>query len=147
MEHNLTDNEVPFVVIGGVAVKYHRPARKTGDVDLFVGADPLMIDRLMAAIPALGADPNGKAKLLDHRVGHFKVTGEHNIDVLSFAPGLNFQDAYCTAEVYEVDGISIPILNRLLLIEHKRTVGEPKDLEDVKLLEQPAASGVSTEDR
>lgn len=140
MEQNLIDNDIPFVVIGGVAVKYHCPARKTEDVDLFVGADPLVIERLVAGVPALALDPNAKAKLLDHRVGHFKVGGEYRIDVLSFAPGIKFEEAYRTAPVYELNGTSIRILSRPLLIAHKRTVREPKDLEDVQLLEQPAAS-------
>ncbi|RWO41383.1 nucleotidyltransferase [Mesorhizobium sp.] len=140
IEHNLIDNDVPFVVIGGVAVKFHSPARETEDVDLFVGADPIVIERLVAGIPDLALDPKAKAKLLDHRVGHFKVAGQHKIDVLSFAPGLDFEEAHRTAEIYELDGAAIRILNRPLLIAHKRAVGEPKDLEDVKLLEQTVAS-------
>ncbi|RWP42424.1 MAG: hypothetical protein EOR04_11445 [Mesorhizobium sp.] len=140
MEHNLTDNDVPFVVIGGVAVKFHFPARETEDVDLFVGADPVVIERLVAGIPDLAQDPKAKAQLLDQKVGHFKVAGEHKIDVLSFAPGLDFGEAHRTAETCEFDGISIRILSRPLLIAHKRAVGEPKDLEDVKHLEQMGAS-------
>jgi hypothetical protein len=42
-------------------------------------------------IPALASDPKAKAKLLEARIGHFKVAGEHKIDVLSFAPGLEFE--------------------------------------------------------
>lgn len=141
MERYLTENDVPYVVIGGVAVKFYRPERETADVDVFIGADAAKIERLVAGIPALASDPNAKAKLLDSRVAHFKVAGEHMIDVLSFAPGLEFEEAHRTAEICVLDGVAVPILRRDMLIAHKSAVGEPKDLEDVKLLQMPDAKG------
>lgn len=120
-------------------MRFYCPARETDDVDLFIGADPTTIERLVARMPALESDPKAKAKLLDARVGHFKVAGEHQIDVLSFAPGLEFEEAHRTAEVCLVDGVAVPILSRNLLIAHKSAVGAKQDLEDVKLL-QPAGA-------
>ncbi|MDD7973943.1 nucleotidyltransferase [Roseinatronobacter alkalisoli] len=135
IERNLIDHDIPFVVIGGVAVKFYHPARDTGDVDLFVGAEPSTISRLVAAIPKLSADQNARAQLLDRRVAHFKVEGLYKIDVLTFAPGLEIEEAVSTAEIFEVDSVPIPIVSRRLLIAHKLAVNEPKDMEDVKLLQ------------
>ncbi|MEP9374922.1 hypothetical protein [Mesorhizobium sp. KR1-2] len=87
-------------------MKFYDPAREAEDVDLFVGADPSVIERLVAGIPDLALDPKAKAKLLDQRVGHFKVAGEYKVDVLSFALGLNFEEAFCTAEICELDGVA-----------------------------------------
>jgi len=134
VEANLIENDIPFVVFGGVAVKYYRPDRQTDDLDIFVGADEQTIERLVTNISALAADPNSRAKLRDRRVGHFKVGEPHRIDVLTYAPGLEIEEALRTAEAFELEGVAIPILGRELLISHKRAVGEPKDLADVELL-------------
>lgn len=135
IEENLVDNDVAFVVFGGVAVKHYRPERQTTDVDIFVGADEQTIERLVANIPQLQADPKSRAKLRDYRVAHFKVGEPISIDVLTHAPGLEIGEALRTAEVIDLDGVEIPILSKVLLIEHKRAVGEPRDLEDVALLQ------------
>jgi hypothetical protein len=134
IEENLIDNDIPFVVFGGVAVKHYRPERSTDDVDIFVGADELTIERLVESIPQLKADPKSRAKLRDSRVGHFKVGEPLKIDVLTFAPGLDMGEALRSAEVLDLDGVPIPVLGKDILIAHKRAVGEPKDLADVELL-------------
>ncbi|MCL8000427.1 nucleotidyltransferase [Brucella sp. 21LCYQ03] len=136
IERNLTAIDIPFVVIGGFAVQYYYSARETEDVDLFIGADPSVIERLVLGIRELARDPCAKVKLLDQSVGHFKVGGEHKIDVLSFAPALNFDEAYRTAEPFELEGVALPILSRALLIDHKKAVGDKKDLEDIRRLEK-----------
>jgi len=136
IEENLIDHDIPFVVIGGVAVKFYHTARNTADVDLFVGSDPTTVTRLVEAIPKLSADPNAKVKLLDRRVAHFKVGEPHKIDILTFAPGLEIGEAVDTAETLQMGGATIPILSRPLLIAHKLAVNEPKDHEDVKLLQK-----------
>ncbi|MER9368177.1 nucleotidyl transferase AbiEii/AbiGii toxin family protein [Mesorhizobium sp. M0518] len=138
IEHNLIANDIAFVVTGGVAVKFYHPARETEDVDLFTGADPGSIDKMVASIPALAQNPKARAELLDRRVGHFKVGGEHRIDVLTFAPALVFSEAFATAEIANINGVDIPILSRALLIAHKTEAGDPKDLADVALLQQSA---------
>ena len=67
-------------------------------------------------------------------MGHFNEGGEHPIDVLTFAPGLETGEAVTTAEALCVDGVPIPIVSRRLLIAHKIAVGGSKDLKDVELL-------------
>jgi hypothetical protein len=134
IEENLIDNDIPFVIFGGVAVKHYWPDRSTDDVDIFVGAEDGTIERLVENIPQLESDPKSRAKLRDPRVAHFKVGAPINIDVLTHASGLEIGEALRTAEVIDLDGVSLPILNKDMLIAHKREVGEPKDLADVELL-------------
>lgn len=136
IERNLIDNDILFVVIGGVAVKFYCPSRETKDVDIFIGHDPIMIDRLVARIPKLAQNLENKAKLLNPKIGNFNVDGEYKIDVLTFAPGIDFKEAINTAECYRLDGVDIPILSVSLLIALKKEIGEPKDLDDVRLLKQ-----------
>lgn len=134
IEKNLIDHDIPFVVFGGVAVKYYRPDRQTHDVDIFVGAEDLTIERLVAGITQLRDDPKARIKLRHPLIGHFKVGEPLKIDVLTFAPGLEIEEAVRSAEVLDLNGLPIPILSLDLLIAHKRAVGEPKDLEDIELL-------------
>lgn len=130
----MIDNNIPFVIFGGVAVKHYCPARSTDDVDIFVGANEGTIERLVLNISQLSADSKSLAKLRDPRVAHFKVGEPIRIDVLTHAPGLEIGLALRKAEMADLDGVPIPILSKDMLIAHKREVGEPKDLADVELL-------------
>lgn len=61
------------------------------------------------------------------------------IDVLTFAPALNFDAALQSAEDYKEEDVSLPILDRNLLIRHKQEVirlgeGNEKDASDIRLL-------------
>jgi len=136
IDDNLIQHEIPFVVIGGFAVKFYYYARETSDVDLFVGADDATITRLVAGIRQLSADPSAKDRLLDRNLGHFNVGPPYNIDVLTFVDCLDIDEAVRTAECREMNGVKIPFVSRRLLIANKRVCGTPKDLEDVRLLQE-----------
>jgi hypothetical protein len=134
IEDKLIVNDIDFVIIGGVAVRYYCPERQAGDLEMFVGADAGVVDRIVAAIPRLERDVTARGKLLDPKVGHFRVEGPHAIDVLTFARGLSLEEALRTAERHEQQGTVLSILSRSLLIAHKQSVGERKDIMDVALL-------------
>lgn len=136
IERHLSDNDIRFVVIGGAAVQFYCPARKAEDVDLFIGSERDVIERLVASVPQLAANPKSIDDLLDDRIGHLSVGGQINIDILTFAPDIVFEEAYLSSVDHMEQNVSFHILSMPLLIEHKNAIGEPKDLEDVRLLEE-----------
>lgn len=134
----LEDNDIPFVVVGGVAVKFYCPQRERGDVDLFIGADPAQIERLIARVR--GFEARAREKLLSPRIGHAEVVGDGiRVDLFSFAPGLDFNEALQTATPHEEQDLLFPILSRDLLLRHKEEVvrigtDKPQDHTDIELL-------------
>jgi hypothetical protein len=136
IERHLSDNEIRFVVIGGAAVQFHCPARKAEDIDLFIGSERDVIERLVASLPQLAENPKSIDDLLDDSIGHLNVGGQINIDILTFAPKIDFEEAYLSSVAHLQQNFSFHILSMPLLIKYKKAIGQPKDLEDVKLLEE-----------
>jgi predicted nucleotidyltransferase len=134
IEKNLVENDINFVIIGGFAVNYYCKEREFLDIDIFVMPDKDAVRRMVDAITSLRNQPNMVAKLLDRRVGHCKIGHPQNIDIICFPPGIIFEETYNSAEIHELSGLKIPIISRDLLIQHKETVGEEKDLKDVNML-------------
>lgn len=85
---------------------YERPAAPAV-VTVIVGADEQTIGRLVGNIAQLRVDPKSRAKLRDPRIAHFKVGDPIKIDVLTYAPGLQIEEALKTAEVVEVEGVAL----------------------------------------
>lgn len=59
------------------------------------------------------------------------------IDVLTRAPGLDFEDAWGRREVMSYRGVDLYVLSRADLVASKIAAGRPRDLEDVRALTLP----------
>ena len=133
----LSAHDVRYVVIGGVAAIVHGVPRTTFDVDLLIEATETNAARLLAALQDAGI---GSAALttphdiLLHEITIFKDVVR--IDVQVRTPGVTFADAWERKVQREVAGIRYWLLSREDLIAAKRAAGRPKDLEDVRVLEQ-----------
>ena len=58
------------------------------------------------------------------------------IDLLTAVTGLDFDEAWSTRRIHEVETLEVPFLGRESLLQNKRTTGRSKDLVDVAILEQ-----------
>ena len=132
---SLSDHDVRYVVIGGVAAIVHGVPRTTFDVDLLIEPSEANVARLLAALEKAGI---GTAALttphdvLTHEITVFRDT--IRIDVQTRTPGVSFEDAWERRERREVGKTLYWILSRADLIATKRAAGRPKDLEDVRVL-------------
>lgn len=57
------------------------------------------------------------------------------IDILASISGVEFRDAWDTRDTVMLDGLTIPVIGRALLIQNKRAVGRTRDLADIEALE------------
>jgi len=57
------------------------------------------------------------------------------IDILNSISGVNFEDAYANKVLSDVDDLIISFINIEEFIQNKRASGRPKDLGDIKSLE------------
>ncbi|HVD61483.1 MAG TPA: hypothetical protein VNC11_11475 [Gemmatimonadaceae bacterium] len=141
----LRDNEVRFVVVGGLAGIAHGSRRVTDDVDICYDLSGGNTERLAALLSKWNAYPRGIEPdlpfFMDAR--QFKVTpimtlttSEGFIDVLDIVKGVgDYTD--CRRRSVEIDAfdISFRVLDLPALIEAKRSTGRPKDIDQLPELE------------
>lgn len=141
----LSDNEVEFIIIGGVAAVLHGGSRLTQDLDVVYRRTPGNLKRLVQALqhesPYLRGAPPGlpfqwsEATLrmglnftLETRLGPLDLLGE-------IAGGGQYEDLQAHAIEVEVFGARCLVLDLEALIKTKRAAGRPKDLESISDLE------------
>lgn len=139
----LTEHEVDYVLVGGLAVQTHGHVRTTIDVDIFPKPDRDNLARLATALNALGArvlNPDSEGVAIDAatlpRATLWQFSTRHGaIDVLHDAPGAPaYTQLRERALVVQLDDLKVPVVGRDDLIGMKRASGRPTDLEDVAAL-------------
>jgi predicted nucleotidyltransferase len=141
----LTEHEVAFIIIGGVAAVIHGSSRLTQDLDVIYQRSPQNLTRLVQALaeqsPYLrGAPPGlpfqwsvatlrmGLNFTLETSVGPLDLLGE-------VTGGGSYEDLLDHTIEVEVFGIRCRCLDLPALIQTKRAAGRPKDLEAIAELE------------
>ncbi len=146
----LTDEEVEFLVIGGVAVGFHGYVRATKDVDIVPAPDPQNLERLAQVLQKLDAQVEGAEDfeeeelpdpldpevlglggnwVLSTKLGRFDVMQWIGEDALwrKLAPA---------AIEAEIDDLLIKIVSYDDLVSLKERAGRPEDLTDLQRLRQ-----------
>src|SRR6266853_1898519 len=141
----LTESEVQFVLIGGVAANLHGSARATFDLDLVYARDRSNIARLVKALAPYGSylrgappglpfqfdEPtvrNGLNFTLDTALGDLDLLGE-------VVGGGNYEQLLPYTVEVEAFGVRIKCVALERLIQLKRAAGRPKDLEAIAELQ------------
>jgi hypothetical protein len=133
----LVENDVEFVIVGGVAVGLHASAYITQDLDLCFSRSNENIEKLVRALrpfePRFRNFPEGLPFVFDNatlRNGTnftFETT-IGDIDLLGEVKGLgDYAEAVKKSEIYEVYGLKIKALNLDALIDTKSAANRPKD--------------------
>jgi hypothetical protein len=140
----LIEEDVAFILVGGVAAVAHGSSRATVDLDLVYQRTPENIARLVAATkdlrPYLRGAPAGlpfqwdpqtvKAGLnftLSTTLGDLDLLGE-------ISGGGGYQELLPHTTLLEVYGSKVVCLDLPTLIRVKRAAGRPKDLESIAIL-------------
>jgi predicted nucleotidyltransferase len=141
----LTEHDVAFIIIGGVAAVIHGSSRLTQDLDVVYQRSPQNLTRLVQALaeqsPYLrGAPPGlpfqwsvatlrmGLNFTLETSVGPLDLLGE-------VTGGGSYEDLLEHTIEVEVFGVRCRCLDLLALLRTKRAAGRPKDLEAIAELE------------
>jgi predicted nucleotidyltransferase len=141
----LTEHDVAFLIIGGVAAVIHGSSRLTQDLDVVYQRSPQNLTRLVQALaeqsPYLrGAPPGlpfqwsvatlrmGLNFTLETSVGPLDLLGE-------VTGGGSYEDLLEHTITVEIFGVQCRCLNLPALIRTKRAAGRPKDLEAIAELE------------
>jgi hypothetical protein len=126
-----------FLVVGAHALAVHGHPRATGDLDLWIRPTSGNAARVYRALARFGAplDALTEGDLVTPGVVFQFGRAPCRIDLLTAVSGLDWERAWASHVVVEVDGFALPVLGREDLIANKRAAGRPKDLADLHALE------------
>ena len=132
--------EARFLVVGAHAMAAHGVPRATGDLDVWVQADPENAARVWDALLQFGAPVRtlglSEADLTAPGVVFQMGEPPVRIDLLTSITGVDFDHAWSTRSVHRVGTLDVPFLGRTALLDNKRATGRTKDLADVEILER-----------
>jgi len=149
----LNGAKVRYLIVGGLAVVAHGYVRFTSVIDLVLDPDPEAIQRAIVALEGQGyrprapvpfaefADPEARARWVrDKGLRVFSAASPQHpateLDLFVQMP-FDFEDAYRRAELKEIaPGLTASFVGLADLIDMKRAVGRPQDLQDVEQLER-----------
>jgi predicted nucleotidyltransferase len=150
----LTEEDVRFVLVGGLAVNAWGYLRGTKDVDLVPDPDPENLAKLDAFLRALG----GQVEVGDRLLGPDAITtflraGDRTlvttelgqVDVLQGLPQVpSYEALEQQAREVDLDGLVVRVCSLEHLLQMKRASDRPRDHDDLEALE--AAQGKASEE-
>lgn len=147
----LSDEQVEFVVLGGLAVIAHGHVRATLDLDICYARTPENLERLVRALsplhPRLRDAPADlpffwDTQTLRNGLNFTLSTTAGDIDVLGEITGLGgYGDVALRSETIDLFGANVRILSLSDLIRSKAAAGRAKDLVDLEALRKLEAAG------
>jgi hypothetical protein len=142
----LHEHEVQYVVLGAMAMLFYGYVRNTEDLDVAIAPDEENLDRVAEWLISLHAVLKLKPSRrfgprekwgMQRGSNATVLTAVGQIDVVQHLPGLPpWPTVRDEAEVYEIEGLRVPVINRRTLIELKRRRGSHLDLADIEAIEQ-----------
>ena len=147
----MTEADIRFVVVGGVAVVLHGHPRMTADLDLVVDLEAEPARRAMAVLTDLGLEPRlpvpaesfadedtRRAWIQDRHMQVFTMADPKDalfeVDVFAQSP-LPFDELWRDAVEIHVGEVVVRVASIEHLVELKRQAGRPQDLADIAALE------------
>jgi hypothetical protein len=134
----LNNHEVKYLLIGGYSVILHGYPRTTGDMDIWVDRTKENYLKISKAFDDFGMpvfDMN-EINFLRHPSWDVFTYGRPPvaIDVMVKVKGLDFENSYKNAIIFEDEGLKIKTIHFNDLIIAKKSAGRPKDLDDLQNL-------------
>ncbi len=128
------------MVVGAHALAVHGLPRATGDLDIWIRADPENAARVWQALLRFGAPIDALAITADDlaKPGMVVQLGlpPRRIDLLTRLSGLEFEDTFSRHVRQSVATLDVPFIGREALLHNKKATGRLKDLADAEALEQ-----------
>ncbi len=132
-----SEENVEYLLVGAYAMAVHGYVRATGDIDLWVRAEPANALRVMRALARFGA-PLSQVTAEDFSTsGIVFQTGlePRRIDILTIIDGVDFEQAWSERMEVEIETLRVSVISRTQLKQNKKASGRPKDMADLVWLE------------
>lgn len=132
------EEKVEFMLVGAYAVAAHGLPRATGDIDLWIKCSEKNAERVWAALSRFGAPLGNLSEQIfsaPDTIVQIGVT-PRRIDILTQITGVEYEEAESQIVFIELDGLTIPVIGLVQLLQNKAAVGRPQDRADVERLEE-----------
>lgn len=129
--------DVRFLVVGAYALALHAKPRATGDLDLWVEADPPNAARVIQALRHFGApltEVNESDFIRPGTVFQIGVA-PRRIDIRTELTGITFPEAWEDRVPHKIGSCEVFFFGNRTLVKNKRALGRAKDLADLEALE------------
>ncbi|MDR3681904.1 MAG: nucleotidyltransferase [Flavipsychrobacter sp.] len=133
----LNNQQVEYILVGGLAVALHGYRRPTGDMDIWVNKTKDNYLKLVKAFSEFGLSifDMTEERFLGDVVDVFTFgRSPVSIDIMAKLKGLEFEDVFQKAQFFNEDGINIRFIHLNGLIDAKKAAGRYKDLDDIEKL-------------
>jgi len=136
----LNDQEVKYILVGGMAVIVHGHARVTGDMDIWVQCTEENYRKLVKAFDQfyMPVFDMTLTKFLDIKECDVFSFGRNpvGIDIMTAVKGLDFEEAYQLSTIFADDDLQVRLVHINHLIQAKKAAGRLKDLDDIQQLQK-----------
>lgn len=142
----LHDHKVDYVLFGSTAMVFYGFVRNTEDVDIVVAGEESNLGRVhdwLVSIDAhLKLNPQRRFGARERwrmvkGANATVLTSRGQLDVVQTIEGMPpFEQLVSEGEVFELEGLRVPVMSRHTLIELKRRRGSHQDLADVEAIER-----------
>ncbi|MFN2547488.1 MAG: hypothetical protein ABR567_08660 [Myxococcales bacterium] len=134
----LADAEVPFLVVGGLAVQFHVPERVPDDLDLVIAPTLDAGRRLLRALVTIGTPGLFTPEEWEQhpRPAGFPLKKQFYADIFRAPPWFNFEEQWNAAHDARLFNTPVKVASKAALvawIEHAPNP-KPKHLHDLELL-------------
>jgi hypothetical protein len=133
---DLSQADVEFILVGGLAVALCGYVRATEDVDILIRAERANVERLLGCLEIFG---EGAARKLDPEdfaleEGAIRVIEDFPLDIFTQMSGYTFEDMHSHTEEHAIEDTTIRYLSIDGLLMLKSDSQRPKDQLDVHAL-------------
>ena len=132
----LNSEKVEYLLVGGYAVGYYGYPRATGDMDVWIAVNPTNAAAIVQVLRRFGfrADTiSVQSFLVEDKVIRMGVPPVR-IDLVTRVDGIEFAQCFLRRTIARLDDVEINLIGLDDLKVNKRTVGRPKDLDDLEHL-------------
>lgn len=148
----LQQHGVRYLTVGGLATVLHGYARLTADIDLIIQLEEANCLKGIEALLTIGFKPRAPVDARDFAnrekreswisekgLTVFSLYGNTGIPIevdLFVREPIDFNKLWNKKVDRDIDGVTIHVIDKNSLIELKKLSGRPKDLEDIKALQE-----------
>jgi hypothetical protein len=129
---SFVSHNVRFLIVGGYALAAHGHPRYTKDLDIWVWTDPSNAERIVMSLESFGFAGLGLTALDFQEPGVVVQLGREpqRVDILTFATGLDFTQAYENRIMISIGNLEVPFVSIDDLRTNKLATGRLRDIAD-----------------
>lgn len=135
----LKEHDVRYLLIGAYAVNYHGYIRATGDMDIWIAIGPDNANKIVTVLKEFGFenDPEIRPELFlqERKIIRMGVP-PMRLEISTSISGVDFDECFRNRIIDQLDGVEVNLIDLENLKKNKQASGRPKDLTDLKKLQQ-----------